>query len=57
MQPLLQASRGDDETGSVTSSHTVSGGRRSGRRVTFSPSDKEEREPQEDNFLQVCSRV
>lgn len=53
----LQVGRVDEDAGSVTSSHTISGGRRSsGRRVTFSPPDKGEKEPQEDNFLQVhCS--
>jgi hypothetical protein len=50
----LQVGRVDEDAGSVTSSHTASGGRRSsGRRVTFSPPDKGEKEPQEDNFLQV----
>lgn len=49
----LQASRADDDAGSVASGRTASGARRSGRRVTFSP-DKEE-PPQEDNFLQACA--
>lgn len=54
--PDVQASRGDQETVSISGSRTASGGRRSGRRVTFSPPDKGEKEPQEDNFLQVhCS--
>ena len=51
----MQAGRGDDDAGSVASGHTASGSRRSGRRVTFSPSDKDDKEPKEDNFLQVCT--